>query len=96
MTVQRSPALANRAGAGVRTPYALTVRLDLFAGARVRDYEAAKSWYERLLGKEPAFFPHAREAVWELAKHRYLFIVEDRNAPGGAEITVFVDDLDTL
>ena len=70
--------------------------LDLFAGCRVRDFQAAKSWYDRLLGKEPAFFPHATEAVWELAEHRYLFVVEDRDAPGRATITVFVDDLDAL
>lgn len=72
------------------------MRLDLFAGIRVRDYDAAKSWYERLLGREPAFFPHATEAVWELAEHRYLFILEDRDARGEATITVFVDDLDAL
>jgi catechol 2,3-dioxygenase-like lactoylglutathione lyase family enzyme len=72
------------------------VRLDLFAGIRVRDFDDAKSWYERLLGREPAFFPHATEAVWELAEHRYLYIVEDRDAPGGAVITIFVDDLDAL
>jgi catechol 2,3-dioxygenase-like lactoylglutathione lyase family enzyme len=72
------------------------VALDLFAGIRVRDYDAAKSWYERLLGSEPAFSPHATEAVWELAEHRYMYIVEDRDAPGGAIITIFVDDLDAL
>jgi catechol 2,3-dioxygenase-like lactoylglutathione lyase family enzyme len=72
------------------------VALDLFAGIPVRDYQAAKSWYERLLGGEPAFFPHATEAVWELAEHRYLFIVEDGDAPGGANITIFVDDLDAI
>jgi len=70
--------------------------LDLFAGIRVRDYHASKSWYESLLGRAPAFIPHATEAVWELAEHRYLFIVEDRNAPGGGTITIFVDDLDAL
>jgi hypothetical protein len=67
---------------------------DLFAGIRVRDYHAARAWYERLLGKEPAFLPHATEAVWELAEHRYLFVIENREAPGGAVITIFVDDLD--
>jgi catechol 2,3-dioxygenase-like lactoylglutathione lyase family enzyme len=72
------------------------MRLDLFAGVRVSDYDAAKSWYGRLLGGEPAFFPHATEAVWELAEHRYLFVVEDRDAPGGATITIFVDDVDAL
>jgi hypothetical protein len=70
--------------------------LDLFAGIRVSDYQAAKTWYERLLGGEPTFVPHATEAVWELAEHRYLFIDEDREAPGGANITILVDDLDTL
>jgi hypothetical protein len=40
--------------------------LHLFAGMRVRDFEAARPWYERLLG-EPTFFAHATEAVWTLA-----------------------------
>jgi hypothetical protein len=70
--------------------------LDLFAGNRVSDYERAKPWYERLLGKEPSFVPHATEAVWELAEHRYLFVVEDAEGAGGAIHTVFVDDLDAL
>jgi len=35
---------------------------------------------ERLLGREPTFLPHATEAVWELAAHRSLFIVQDRIA----------------
>jgi hypothetical protein len=72
------------------------VEYDLFAGARVSDYEAARPWYERLLGSEPSFLAHATEAVWELGEHRFLFINEDRANPGGALHTVFVDDLDTL
>jgi catechol 2,3-dioxygenase-like lactoylglutathione lyase family enzyme len=72
------------------------MELDLFAGMRVSDYEAAKPWYERLLGSEPTFLAHETEAVWELAEHRFLFINEDRENPGGALHTVFVDDLDTL
>jgi len=68
--------------------------LDLFAGVRVSDYEKAKPWYERLLGAEPSFLPHATEAVWELAEHRFLFIVEDAEGAGGGTHTLFVDDLD--
>jgi hypothetical protein len=64
------------------------------AGIRVGDYEAAKSWYERLLGAEPSFRAHATEAVWELAEHRWLFIVEDVEGAGRAIHTIFVDDLD--
>jgi hypothetical protein len=70
------------------------VSLDLFAGIPVSDFEAARPWYERLLGGEPSFIPHATEAVWELAEHRYLFIVEDPDRAGGAEHTIFLDDLD--
>jgi hypothetical protein len=67
--------------------------MDLFAGHRVHDYAAALPWYERLLGA-PAFFPHATEAVWELSEHRYLYIVEERDRPGGAVTTAMVGDLD--
>jgi len=35
-----------------------TMQLDLFAGIPVVDFAAARSWYERLLGSPPAFFPH--------------------------------------
>ena len=70
--------------------------LDLFAGIRVSDFEAARPWYERLLGGEPSFLPHATEAVWELAEHRYVFIVEEAEGAGRATHTIFVDDLDTV
>lgn len=74
--------------------YGGPVALDLFAGIRVSDYEAAKPWYERLLGAEPSFIPHGTEAVWELAEHRYVFIVQDTEGAGRATHTIFVDDLD--
>ena len=68
--------------------------LDLFAGISVGDYRVARPWYELLLGGEPAFIPHETEAVWELDQHRYLYIVERTENPGGALVTIFVDDLD--
>ena len=69
--------------------------MDLFAGIRVADIDAAQGWYERLLGKPPSFWPHATEAVWELADHRHLYILEDADAPGGGLITIFIEgDLD--
>jgi predicted enzyme related to lactoylglutathione lyase len=70
--------------------------LDLFAGIRVSDYESARPWYERLLGSEPSFLAHAAEAVWQLAEHRWLYIVEHADGAGGALQTIFVDDLDAL
>jgi catechol 2,3-dioxygenase-like lactoylglutathione lyase family enzyme len=67
--------------------------LHLFAGMRVRDFQAARAWYERLLG-EPTFFAHATEAVWTLAEDRSVFVVEHADGAGGSEVTIFVDDLD--
>jgi catechol 2,3-dioxygenase-like lactoylglutathione lyase family enzyme len=70
------------------------VTVDLFAGLPVSDYQRALTWYERLLGSGPAFFPNATEAVWELAEHRYLYIEELPGRAGHVLHTVFVDDLD--
>ena len=70
--------------------------LDLFAGIPVADYAAALKWYERLLGSPPTFFPTDTEAVWELAEHRYVYIVQQPEHAGRARHTLFVDDLDAL
>ena len=70
--------------------------LDLFAGIPVADYAAALKWYERLLGGPPSFFPTDTEAVWELAEHRYLYIVQQPEHAGHARHTLFVDDLEAV
>jgi hypothetical protein len=49
--------------------------LDLFAGIPVTDYAAALPWYERFFGRSPSFLPNDIEAVWEVAEHRYIYIV---------------------
>lgn len=67
--------------------------LHLFAGLRVRDFQAARPWYERLLG-EPSFFPHATEAVWTLADDRSVYVVEHADGAGHGVVTIFLDDLD--
>ena len=71
-------------------------RLDLFAGIPVADLTAALEWYERLLGFPPTFFPNDIEAVWELAEHRYLYILRRPEQAGCAMQTLFIDDLDSL
>src|SRR4051795_4692474 len=67
--------------------------LHLFAGLRVRDFQAAQAWYERLLG-EPSFFPHDTEAVWTVAEERSVYVVEHAGGAGHSVVTLFVDDLD--
>ena len=69
------------------------VALHLFAGLRVRDFDATRAWYEQLFG-EPSFFPHATEAVWTLAEDRSVYVVEHADGAGKSVVTVFLDDLD--
>ena len=68
--------------------------LDLFAGIPVTDYAAALPWYERLFGARPSFLPNDVEAVWEVAEHRYVYIVQAPERAGHALVLCFVDDLE--
>jgi catechol 2,3-dioxygenase-like lactoylglutathione lyase family enzyme len=70
------------------------MNMDLFAGIPVHDYTAATAWYERLLGAPPSFLPNDTEAVWELADHRYVYIVVRPQHAGHAMLTLFVTDFD--
>jgi hypothetical protein len=68
--------------------------LDLFAGIPVTDYAAALPWYEQFFGRPPSFRPNDSEAVWEVADHRYIYIVQAPQRAGNALVLSFVDDLD--
>jgi catechol 2,3-dioxygenase-like lactoylglutathione lyase family enzyme len=72
------------------------VAVALFAEICVSDFPAATEWYERLFGREPSFFAHDTEAVWELAEGRSIFILLDAERAGHAHHTLFVDDLDSV
>jgi predicted enzyme related to lactoylglutathione lyase len=68
--------------------------LDLFAGIPVTDYAAALPWYEQIFGTKPSFLPNDTEAVWEVAEHRYVYIVQKPERAGNGLVLSFVDDLD--
>ena len=68
----------------------------LFAGIPVSDYATALAWYETLLGAPPSSHPHDTEAVWELAEHRLVYIVQRPEHAGHAMHTLIVDDLDAV
>jgi len=68
------------------------VAVGVFAGVPVRDYASAVTWYERLLGTAPSFYPNDIEAVWQLAEDRYLYVIEDQQRAGGAVCMIWVDD----
>jgi catechol 2,3-dioxygenase-like lactoylglutathione lyase family enzyme len=84
--IERSASVNKEAGIG----------MDLFAGIPVSYYAAALAWYERLFGSPPAFIPDDREAVWELAEHRFVFIELLPEHAGHARHLIFVDDLDSV
>jgi hypothetical protein len=69
---------------------------DLFAGIPVVDYATALEWYQRLFDSPPSFFPTETEAVWEIAEHRFIYIVQRPERAGHAVLLVFVDDLDAI
>ncbi|MCC7023157.1 MAG: VOC family protein [Thermomicrobiales bacterium] len=70
--------------------------LSLFAGIPVNDYAAALTWYQQLFGSPPTFIPNDREAVWELADDRSVYIELHPGHGGHAMHTIFVDDLDAV
>jgi hypothetical protein len=70
------------------------MELDLFACLYVRDRDAVRPWYDRLLGSEPSFYPTDAEAVWDLAEHRYLYIEQSPEHAGHSQVTLFVEDFD--
>ncbi len=69
---------------------------DIFAGIPVKDYKSSLEWYERLFGCPPSFLPNDVEAVWEIAKHQWMYIIVDPGRAGHSIQNVMVSDLDAL
>jgi catechol 2,3-dioxygenase-like lactoylglutathione lyase family enzyme len=65
----------------------------LFAGIPVRDYEAARAWYDDFFGREPDLLPHDTEAAWQLNDGAWVYVVEDAERAGSALVTILVSDL---
>jgi catechol 2,3-dioxygenase-like lactoylglutathione lyase family enzyme len=68
----------------------------LFAGVAVADFDRARAWYERLLGRPPDLVPHEREVAWRLTDTGWIYVVEDPDRRGGDLLTLLVDDLDRV
>jgi catechol 2,3-dioxygenase-like lactoylglutathione lyase family enzyme len=66
----------------------------VFAGLAVRDYDAAREWYERLLGRPPDMLPIPGEAVWRLTPTASLYILVDRDRAGSGVVTIAAGGLD--
>jgi catechol 2,3-dioxygenase-like lactoylglutathione lyase family enzyme len=66
----------------------------VFAGLPVSDYDVARSWYERLLGRAPDRLPKRGEAVWQLTGTSLIYVVEDTARAGSGLLTIALDGLD--
>src|SRR5262249_18525189 len=66
----------------------------VFSGLPVGDYDAALSWYERLLGRAPDRLPKRGEAVWQLTATALVYVVEDRAGAGNGLLTTALHGLD--
>lgn len=69
---------------------------DLFAGIPVKDIQLSTHWYEKLLGSAPSFFPNDLEAVWQLADHQWLYVIQEPERAGGSIQTIMGKDVDGL
>jgi catechol 2,3-dioxygenase-like lactoylglutathione lyase family enzyme len=65
-----------------------------FTGLAVSDFDAARSWYERLLGRPPDMFPKADEAVWQLTDSALVYVVADQSRAGSGLLTIAVNRLE--
>jgi catechol 2,3-dioxygenase-like lactoylglutathione lyase family enzyme len=66
----------------------------LFAGVRVLDLERARSWYARLLGRDPDIVVNDDEVMWRIADAAWLYLLASAERAGGSVVTICVPDLD--
>jgi catechol 2,3-dioxygenase-like lactoylglutathione lyase family enzyme len=66
---------------------------DIAAVVATRNYTAARSWYSRIIGREPDLEPIDRVAEWQIAATAWLQLVEDPERAGKSAVRFGVDDL---
>jgi catechol 2,3-dioxygenase-like lactoylglutathione lyase family enzyme len=62
----------------------------------VADLEAARAWYEQLLGRPPDDVPMAEAAEWRLTETGSIQLVQSAERAGNGLVTLSVDDVDEL
>jgi catechol 2,3-dioxygenase-like lactoylglutathione lyase family enzyme len=66
----------------------------VFTGLPVSDIEAARAWYERLLGRPPDLPVNDNESAWQLAGEAWMYIIGDAERAGRGLLAPIVDDLE--
>ena len=66
----------------------------VLAGVAVGDFDSARDWYGRLLGRTPDAEPMEGLAEWHPSEYGGIQLVEDGERAGSSVVTVVVDSLD--
>jgi hypothetical protein len=66
---------------------------DIAAVVATRDYSAARSWYSRVIGREPDLEPVDGVAEWQITATAWLQLVEDPQRAGKSAVRIGVADL---
>jgi catechol 2,3-dioxygenase-like lactoylglutathione lyase family enzyme len=66
---------------------------DIAAVVATRDYSAARSWYSRVIGREPDLEPIDGVAEWQITATAWLQLVEDAQRAGKSAVRIGVADL---
>ena len=66
---------------------------DIAAVVATRDYTAARSWYSRVIGREPDLEPVDEVAEWQIAATAWLQLVVDPDRAGKSMVRIGVVDL---
>ena len=67
---------------------------DVAAVVATGDYAGARSWYSRLIGRDPDLEPIDGVAEWQITATAWLQLVEDPDRAGKSAVRFGVDDLD--
>jgi Glyoxalase-like domain len=69
--------------------------LDIAAVVAAREFAAARSWYSRVLGREPDLEPIEEVAEWQITDTSWLQLVTDADRAGRSMVRFGVRDLAT-
>jgi predicted enzyme related to lactoylglutathione lyase len=66
----------------------------ILAGVAGGDFDSARDWYGRLLGRTPDAEPMGGLAEWHPSEHGGIQLIEDAGRAGSSLVTLVVDGLD--
>ena len=66
---------------------------DIAAVIATNDYATARSWYVRVIGREPDLEPIDGVGEWQIASTAWLQLAEDHHRAGRTAVRIGVDDL---